>query len=203
MFTTLTMLGVNLVAIAILVLGVYFPRHHRTDLVVAFFAVNMGVFGAATVLTGTNVGMGLGMGLFGVLSIIRLRSSEISQREVSYYFAALAIGLVNGMTTTPSELEVVIVAAIIATLAVADSTRLFGQYRSQEIKLDRAYPTTAKATQAVELLLGTEVNSVTVHCVDLINDTTKVTARFREPAAREKSAPALGQTENEVALNAL
>lgn len=203
MFTTLTMLGVNLVAIAILVLGVYFPRHHRTDLVVAFFAVNMGVFGVATVLTGTNVGMGLGMGLFGVLSIIRLRSSEISQREVSYYFAALAIGLVNGMTTTPSELEVVIVAAIIATLAVADSTRLFGQYRSQEIKLDRAYPATAKATQAVELLLGTEVNSVTVHCVDLINDTTKVTARFREPAAREKSAPALGQTENEVALNAL
>lgn len=55
----------------------------------------------------------------------------------------------------------------------------------------------------MELLLGTEVNSVTVHCVDLINDTTKVTARFREPAAREKSAPALGQTENEVALNAL
>lgn len=44
--------------------------------------------------------MGLGLGLFGVLSIIRLRSSEISQHEVAYYFASLAIGLISGMATT-------------------------------------------------------------------------------------------------------
>ena len=37
-------------------------------------------------------GLGLGLGLFGVLSIIRLRSSEPSQEEVAYYFVALAMG---------------------------------------------------------------------------------------------------------------
>lgn len=148
MSTTLVMLAVNVVAIAIPVFGIYFPRHRRLDLVVAFFAVNMGVFGVAAMLAGTDVGMGLGLGLFGALSIIRLRSSEISQREVSYYFAALAIGLINGMSTAPTALEVIIVAAIIVTLAVA-------------------------------ALVGTDVYSVTVTCVDLVNDTTRVTARFR------------------------
>ena len=154
MSTTLVMLAVNVVAIAILVLGIYFPRHRRLDLVVAFFAVNMGVFGVAAMLAGTDVGMGLGLGLFGALSIIRLRSSEISQREVSYYFAALAIGLINGMSTAPTALEVIIVAAIIVTLAVADSSLLFGQYRSQEFKLDHAYATNEDARAAVAALVG-------------------------------------------------
>ena len=37
------------------------------------------------------------LGLFGVLSIIRLRSEELAQHEVAYYFAALALGLLGGL----------------------------------------------------------------------------------------------------------
>lgn len=199
MSTTLVMLGVNVMAIAVLVLGIYFPRHRRPDLVVAFFAVNMGVFGVATMLAGAEVGMGLGLGLFGVLSIIRLRSSEISQREVSYYFAALAIGLINGMSTAPSALELVVVAAIILTLAVADSGRIFGQYRSQEFRLDHAYTSNEDARAAVAALVGTDVFSVTVHSVDLVNDATKVTARFR---AEHTPAPLRVEEEEKAMLNA-
>jgi len=200
MSTTLVMLAVNVVAIAILVLGIYFPRHRCLDLVVAFFAVNMGVFDVAAMLAGTDVGMGLGLGLFGALSIIRLRSSEISQCEVSYYFAALAIGLINGMSTAPTALEVIIVAAIIVTLAVADSSLLFGQYRSQEFKLDHAYTTNEDARAAVAALVGTDVYSVTVTCVDLVNDTTRVTARFR---ASDTETQPVRDTEEEVMVGAL
>ena len=48
-----------------------------------------------------NVGTGLGLGLFGVLSLIRLRSSEIGQEEVAYYFVALALGLIGGFRPDP------------------------------------------------------------------------------------------------------
>lgn len=92
--TALVMPVIDVLAISLLVFAIYFPRHRRTDLVVAFLGVNIGVLGVAVTLATQEVGMGLGMGLFGVLSIIRLRSSEISQTEVAYYFAALAIGLV-------------------------------------------------------------------------------------------------------------
>lgn len=199
MSTTLVMLAVNVVAIAILVLGIYFPRHRRLDLVVAFFAVNMGVFGVAAMLAGTDVGMGLGLGLFGALSIIRLRSSEISQCEVFYYFAALAIGLINGMSTAPTALEVIIVAAIIVTLAVADSSLLFGQYRSQEFNSITPTPPT-RMRAAVAALVGTDVYSVTVTCVDLVNDTTRVTARFR---ASDTETQPVRDTEEEVMVGAL
>ena len=53
------------------------------------------------VLGSTTVGAGLGLGLFGVLSIIRLRSNEIAQHEIAYYFAALALGLLAGLSGTP------------------------------------------------------------------------------------------------------
>lgn len=42
----------NLVAITVLVFGLYFPRHHRRDLVVAYLGVNVGVMAVSTVLLG-------------------------------------------------------------------------------------------------------------------------------------------------------
>jgi hypothetical protein len=67
------MIAIDLFAISIVTFGMYFPRHRRRDLVVAFLGVNVGVLAVATVLGSSEVGVGLGLGLFGVLSIIRLR----------------------------------------------------------------------------------------------------------------------------------
>jgi hypothetical protein len=87
----------DLIAITALVV-MFFLRHRRRDLVVAFVTVNIGVLAVASILGTTEVGLGVGLGLFGVLSIIRLRSTEISQHEVAYYFAALAMGIVACLT---------------------------------------------------------------------------------------------------------
>ena len=96
-----TVVAADLIAIVVLSFGVYFPRHHRRDLVVAYLGLNVGVLAVSTVLGSLSVGAGLGLGLFGVLSIIRLRSDEIAQHEVAYYFAALTLGLLAGLTDEP------------------------------------------------------------------------------------------------------
>ena len=90
-------LASDLLAIALLAYVVYFRRYHRRDLLLAYVALNVGVLAVTTMLTGTQAGIGLGLGLFGILSIIRLRSDQITQEEVAYYFVALALGLVNGL----------------------------------------------------------------------------------------------------------
>ena len=71
------MFVLDLVATAIMVFALYFPRHRRKDLVVAYLGVNIGVLAVADALSSTGATAGLGLGLFGVLSIIRLRSSEL------------------------------------------------------------------------------------------------------------------------------
>ena len=130
--TALTMIALDLVAMAVLVFGLYFPRHRRADLVAAYFGVNIGVLAVAMVLANSTVSAGLGLGLFGVLSIIRLRSSEITQREIAYYFASLSIGLILGMTTTLTPLVLALL-ALLLLWGFWGRNRLFGAFEEGKL----------------------------------------------------------------------
>lgn len=169
---------VDLVAVLVLTFGLYFPRHRRRDLVVAYLGVNVGVLAVAATLASSTVGAGLGLGLFGVLSIIRLRSTELSQHEVAYYFAALALGLLGGLGTSAGWLGVAGSALILVVMAVADHPRLLRRHRSQVVLLDRAFPDEAGLVAYLEQLLGAHVHSASVQRLDLVNDTTLVDVRF-------------------------
>ena len=173
------MISIDLIAISILTFGMYFRRHRRRDLVVAFLGVNVGVLAVATVLGSAEVGVGLGLGLFGVLSIIRLRSSEISQTEVAYYFAALALGLMAGLSTSFSPLVIALMALIVLVMFVGDNPRLFKKYRHQTIQLDTAFTDETKLRFELERMLGARVHKVTVQHLDLVNDTTVVDVRYQ------------------------
>lgn len=174
----LTVIAVDLAAIVVLAFAVYYPRHRRRDLAVAFVGVNVGVLAVSLVLAGTTVGAGLGLGLFGVLSIIRLRSREIEQSEMAYYLAALALGLVAGLSTTLTWTTAGIMLLIVGVLAIVDSPALLRRSREQTLVLDRAYPDEDAARNAVEELLGVPVHRLTVRSLDLVSDTTTVDIRY-------------------------
>ena len=181
-------IGIDLVAMLILVFGLYFPRHRRADLVAAFLGVNVGVLAVATVLANSAVSAGLGLGLFGVLSIIRLRSDEITQHEIAYYFASLSIGLLMGMTSTPTPLVVGLVALILVALAFGDSHLLFGRYLNQRVQLDRAITEEGALRAALAERLGATVIGTRVIRVDFVNDLTLVDVRFRDYTRAERTA---------------
>ncbi|WP_202616726.1 DUF4956 domain-containing protein [Corynebacterium neomassiliense] len=175
MSSSTIMILIDLLAVSVLVFGIYYPRHHRSDLAVAFLGVNVGVLAVSQVLGSASVGAGLGLGLFGVLSIIRLRSSEISQREVAYYFAALALGLISGMSSEVTTLNI----SLMAVLAVADSRLLSNGVRTMEIRLDAAVSDPAQLPREINARTGAEVLDATIQSIDFINDTTLVTATVR------------------------
>jgi hypothetical protein len=187
---------VDLVAISLLTFGLYFPRHHRRDLVVAFLGVNVGVLAVAIVLGSSTIGAGLGLGLFGVLSIIRLRSDEITQHEVAYYFAALALGLLSGLSRAVDPMTIGLMALILFVLFVGDHPGLFNRYRSQTMLLDTAFVNDAMLHDHVALVLDARVRSVQVRHLDIVNDTTLVDVRYqtrddarpgrRLPSARQR-----------------
>lgn len=179
----------DIVAIAILTFALYFPRHRRRDLVVAFLGVNVGVLAVAGALSTATVGAGLGLGLFGVLSIIRLRSSEIDQREVAYYFAALALGLIGGLGSSLGSTALLLMALILVALLVGDHPRLLRRYRQQVVVLDRAFPDHGELVAHLEALLGARVHGVTVQRLDLVDDTTVVDVRFSDDPDRRATGP--------------
>jgi Domain of unknown function (DUF4956) len=168
----------DLVAICLLTFGIYFPRHRRRDLVIAYLGVNVGVLAVAAALGSSSVGAGLGLGLFGVLSIIRLRSTELDQDEVAYYFSALALGLLGGLGSDTSLIPLVLMGVIVAVMYAAGHPRLLRRYRQQVMVLDSAFTDEGALTAHLEGLLGARVHQVTVQRVDLVNDTTWVDVRY-------------------------
>lgn len=196
--TDLTIIAADLAGICLLTFAVYFPRHHRRDLVAAFLGVNIGVLAVSMVLGSSTVGAGLGLGLFGVLSIIRLRSSEIAQHEVAYYFAALGLGLISGLSTEVTVLSGGLMLLVVAALYVGDHPGLFRGYRQQTVRLDVAYTDEDALRTHLETLLGGRVVNLTVRELDLVNDITVAEVRFttngprlvREPSPRVERIPA-------------
>jgi uncharacterized protein DUF4956 len=77
----LAALASDLAAIGLLAYVVYFRRYHRRDLLLAYVALNVGVLAVTVLLDGAQAGIGLGLGLFGILSIIRLRSTRSPRKR--------------------------------------------------------------------------------------------------------------------------
>ena len=115
--TSLTYILADLTALAVLVGALYARRHGRKDLIAAYLGINVGVLAVTLLMSTASIAAGLGLGLFGVLSIIRLRSAEISQGEIAYFFAALALGLMGGIQTAPLSLIAPLMALVVARAA--------------------------------------------------------------------------------------
>jgi len=181
----------DLVAISVLTFAVYFPRHHRRDLVIAFLGINVGVLAVSAALAASGVGAGVGLGLFGVLAIIRLRSTELDQHEVAYYFSALALGLLGGLGTTDAWLSGGLMALIVGVSYAAGHPRLLQRHRQQVMVLDSAFTDEPALIAHLEGLLGARVHQVTVQRVDLVNDTTWVDVRFEQTGRPRPAAVVL------------
>ena len=178
-------LGIDLVAIFLLAYALYFRRHRRADLLLAYVTLNIGIFVAMSLLGTVRVDIALGFGLFAILSIIRLRSTSVTQQEVAYYFLALVLGLVNGMGLADRRLVLAVNALLLVTVLVVDSRRLRERARRVEVTLDVIHPDDAALVADLERRLGGRVMHHEVNSVDHLRDTTVVDVRYRPGPAAE------------------
>lgn len=169
----------NTVAILTLVFGLYFRRHHRRDLALSYLALNFGVLAVTALLAHSEAGLGLGLGLFGILSIIRLRSDAITQAEIAYYFIALALGLVNGLHPGAVWIAPAASAALVIVMWAGDSAYFARNTKRTTVTLDRAYPREVDLHAALAHMLNAEILQTVVERIDTVRDTTIVDVRYR------------------------
>ena len=189
-------LGIDLVAIFLMAYALYFRRHRRADLLLAYVTLNIGIFVAMSLLGTVRVDIALGFGLFAILSIIRLRSSTVTQQEVAYYFVALVMGLVNGMNLPDRWLVVAINILLLMTMFVVDSRPLRDRARRLDITLDTVHTDDAALIADLERRLGGRVIHHVVNEIDYVRDTMVVDVRYRagQPIAPPQSSePQYGQ----------
>lgn len=204
--TLFAAIAVDLFAVSMLAGPLYFRRHRRRDLMLSYMALNVGVLGVTVALSGSEVGIGLGLGLFGVLSIVRLRSDQISQAEIAYYFTALALGLLAGIGSSSWWMPGIFSALLLSVLYAMDHPRLVGGHHRRTVTLDRAYMDDDALRAALTDLLGGSVTRMEIIETDLVRDTTVVDVRYRiaagpRPQPSESTQPSPSHTSEAAALS--
>jgi Domain of unknown function (DUF4956) len=169
-------LAIDVVAVAALVYGLFHPRHRRMDLVVVYALFNVGVFLALSVIVAGELSMGVGFGLFAVLSIVRLRSEPFSNRELAYFFVALVIGLVCALAT-PVQGGLLAGVALLAAWAI-DHPRVSRPSRRLEVALERVFDDDGALREHLRERLRAPVLDVVVREIDYVREITRVEVRL-------------------------
>ncbi|MCL6668029.1 DUF4956 domain-containing protein [Streptomyces panaciradicis] len=171
--------GLDVVALLILVGLLHRRRPSAPAMPLVLAALNVGLFAAMSTISAGKFPAGVGFGLFGILSLVRLRSAAFTLRDVAYTFVSLVVALCAGLPHRQSWLVVALVAVVLVAVLVVDDPRRYEPPTTQvRITLDRIHPESALVAQDVALRLGRAPLSVLVEEVDYVRETTRVLAHF-------------------------
>jgi len=184
-------LAIDLVAIAVLTYAIYYRRHRRRDLLMACISFNVALFLVVTVLAHgpSEVGLAAGIGLFGAVSLIRLRSEELSYIEVAYFFSALALALINGFGLDNELTAVLLNVILVVTVYTVDRVEPARDVQRIRLVLDAVYGDEALLRADLERRLGADIVEISVREIDFVRETTQVEARYTPRAAPAAEVP--------------
>ncbi|MFE0509584.1 DUF4956 domain-containing protein [Streptomyces sp. NPDC058964] len=179
--------GLDIVALLILVGWLYRRRPSAPAMPLVLVALNTGLFAAMSTISAGKFPAGVGFGLFGILSLVRLRSAAFTLRDVAYTFVALVMALCTGLPQRDSWLVIALDAVVLVAVLLVDDPRAYEPpTRAVKLTLDRVYGDPALIAQDVAHRFGRTPLSVTVDEVDYVRETTRVSARY--PAVPGESA---------------
>ena len=123
--------GINLAIISFLISMLYWRRKPNRNYAIAMIVGGTLVYVVIQLMMQTEIGLGVGFGIFAIFSLLRFRTVEISLRDMTYLFATITLSLVNAMLLSFDKWEefVAVNVALVATLMILEVGK-FMRYRS-------------------------------------------------------------------------
>jgi len=173
----------------IIVNFLYFRKARRRDFFFTFMIISVAIFFLVYLMMGMDRGkatMGVGLGLFGIFSIMRYRTDAMPVREMTYLFVVVCLSVVHAMAdalgvdaagvmigTPLAELVVIDVIVIAAIVIFERSLKVQASKLVQYDRIDLIKPERREELIAdLEQRLGLKIVSVRVGAVDFLRDMT-------------------------------
>ncbi len=171
-------LGLDVASMLVLVGWLYRRRVAAPEMTLVFTALNIGLFAAVSSIGSGSFPTGIGFGLFGLLSLVRLRSAAFTLKDVAYTFVALVLALVNGLPERNLLMVLALDVLLLAAIWVADESRTGRPSRVMRLTLDRVFTDLEGVTLELRERMAMEPLSVTIDEVDFVRETTRVSVRY-------------------------
>lgn len=173
----------------IIVDRLYYKKSHRRDFYFTFMLMTIAIYFLVYCMMGMERGkatMGVGLGLFGIFSIMRYRTDAMPVREMTYLFVIICLSVVHAMEESFFELGIVDVmtlgAIFICEMSLkVQQTKLVQYDRIELIKPEKRQELIAD----LEARLGLKVLKVDVGGVDFLKDAAVLRVTYEGDTASE------------------
>lgn len=180
----------------------YFRKSKRQDFYFTFMVISVAIYFLVYLMMGMDRGkatMGVGLGLFGIFSIMRYRTDSMPVREMTYLFVVICLSVVHAMADmlgidvngrmigTPIMELVVIDAITVLTIVVLERTlkietsKLVQYDRIELIKPEKRQELIADLEQR----LGIAVTNVKVGAIDFLRDMAMLRVYYEGDSDKE------------------
>lgn len=187
---------INVLATWFIIDRLYYQKSKRRDFYFTFMLISVAIFFIVFFMIFVledmkgKTSMGVGIGLFGIFSIMRYRTDTMPVREMTYLFVIIALSLVNAVSVNLPYFEV-IVTNLIIILAVwlcemhlkTNPSRLIQYDRIELITPDRREELIAD----LEKRLGVKVVKVDIGSVDFLRDMAMIRVTYEGEASTVSS----------------
>lgn len=181
----------------ILVYGLYYRKSGRRDFSFTFTLISVAIYFLVYLMMGMERGkatMGVGLGLFGIFSIMRYRTDSMPVREMTYLFIVVCLSVVHAMSSsmdsndygielgTPLTELIAIDLITIAAVTVCEltmsskPTKLIQYDRIELVKTERRQ----ELIDDLQQRLGITITDVKVGAVDFLHDMAMLRITYTE-----------------------
>lgn len=185
---TLIRFAICFIANWVIVNFLYYKKSHRRDFFFTFIIISVAIYFLVYLMMGMDRGkatMGVGLGLFGIFSIMRYRTDSMPVREMTYLFVVICLSVVhamasslgvdsNGVMIGTPLMELIVIDLITILAIVIFEKKLVTVNASKLIQYDRIELVKPEMRQELiadlENRLGLKVLDVQVGAIDFLRD---------------------------------
>ncbi len=183
----------------IIVDKLYYRKSNRRDFYFTFMLISVAIYFLVSIMMNMDRGkatMGVGLGLFGIFSIMRYRTDSMPVREMTYLFVIVCLSVVHAMVdfedpyvnAIADYVRLLIVDGIFILVIVVcerklkvKSTKLIQYDRPELAKPDRRQDLIAD----LEERTGLKIQGVEVGGIDFLKDSVVLRITYDGPANNE------------------
>jgi uncharacterized membrane protein len=157
----------------------YYAKSHRRDFRFTFMLIPVAIFLIVFFMIFVledmkgKTSMGVGIGLFGIFSIMRYRTDTMPVREMTYLFVTIALAVVNAVSVDVPFAEVILTNVLVAA-AVWVGEKQLKSNTTKLVQYDRIELIVPERRQELiddlQARLGLNVTNVEIGAVDFLKD---------------------------------
>jgi hypothetical protein len=174
---------IDISALAVLIGFIYFRSYKKKDHIFTYVMFNVIIFLITFMLNKVGMSFGAAFGLFAVFSILRYRTENISEKDMTYLFIVIALGLINSVAKG-TYFEMALLNIIVLLIAwILDANLLWKADKYQLImyeKIDLVKPQNYNLLIAdLKERTGLDVYKVSVMQIDFLRDSAELKIYYR------------------------